>query len=156
MPHMVHVTLGCGLPKTPLLRASVNRTLDSYPEQVEYQDHQPSRYPADGTDDDGEEVNGHVIGQAHVGQEQKAQPEDRVGYEPAYELHTVGRASNACRPNLGLATHRALSSYRPSENPNTRQLGRLGESWVARSLLDVSGRSHKETCLGYMVCRTTH
>ena len=114
------------LRRTLFQRAPVSRALEGYPEQVKDHDNQPSCYPADGADDEGQEVDGHVVGQEQVGQEQKDQPEDRISYEPAYEPHAVGRAPNPCQPNLGLATHRALSFYRPSENPNTRQLGELG------------------------------
>ncbi len=91
----------------------MHKTLERYPEQVEYQDHQPSRYPADGADDYGEQVDGQVIGQERVGQEQEDQPDDGVGYEPTYESHTPRGAPSVCRLNT---EHQSTVLHRTSEN----------------------------------------
>ena len=71
----------------------VNRALEGYPEQVEDYDNQPSHHPADGANDDGKEVEGHLVGQEQVGQEQEDQPDDGVSYKPTY--HALGRSLNA-------------------------------------------------------------
>jgi hypothetical protein len=77
------------------------RALEGYPEQVEDQDHQPAHHPSNGADDEGEEVDGHVIGQEQVGYKKEDQPDDGVGYQPAYEPHAADLALNDHRPNFG-------------------------------------------------------
>jgi hypothetical protein len=78
-----------------LPRGWVDRALEGYPEQVEDNDKQPSHYPADSADDYGKEVEGYLVGQEQVGQEQEDQPDDGVSYKPTYEPHALGHALNA-------------------------------------------------------------
>jgi hypothetical protein len=62
---------------------------------VEDHDNQPSHHPAYGADNDGKEVEGHLVGQKQVGHEQEDQPDDGVGYKPTYESHALGLALSA-------------------------------------------------------------
>ncbi len=48
---------------------------------MEYQDDQPSNYPADRTDEYGEQVDGYVVGKNQVRQEQENQPDDPIDDE---------------------------------------------------------------------------
>ena len=80
---------------TPLLDGWVARTLEGYPEHMEDHDNKPSHHPADGADDDGKDVEWHLVRQEQVGQHQEDQPDYGVGYKPTYESHALDRALNA-------------------------------------------------------------
>lgn len=60
----------------------LGRNIKSYPQQMEYQDNEPSDYPTDRADDHGKRVDGYVVGKDEIGEEQEDQPDDPVDDEP--------------------------------------------------------------------------
>ena len=60
----------------------LGRNVESYTQQMKYQDDQPSSYPTDRADEYGEQVDGYVVCKNHVRQEQKNHSDDPINYEP--------------------------------------------------------------------------
>jgi hypothetical protein len=59
----------------------LRRDVEGYTQQMEYQDDQPSNYPTDRADEYREQVDGYVVGENQVRQEQENQPDDPIDDE---------------------------------------------------------------------------
>ena len=69
----------CGILENESL---LGRNVESYTQQMEYQDDQPSNYPTDRADEHGEQVDGYVVCKKKVRQEQENHSDDPIDDEP--------------------------------------------------------------------------
>ncbi len=60
----------------------LSKYLKSYPQQMEYEDYEPSDHPTDRADEHGKHVDGYILSKNKVGEEQEDQPHDPIDDEP--------------------------------------------------------------------------